>query len=125
MNRGKKKLHRGGVGRGEGKGTKSRLLPELEQYQQRTIRAAENKPGIILLQFIGVDIMTKYGHATVLINYDMDLKITIKPANRIRHPKIARDFYNSAAFYAFRQKGYYVISVFHFTVMRFHSRKAD
>ena len=52
-------MHRGGEGRGEGKGTKSRLLPELEQYQQRTIRAAENKPGIILLQFIGVDIMTK------------------------------------------------------------------
>ena len=55
----------------------------------------------------------------------MDLKMTINPANRIRHPKIARDFYNFAAFYSFRQKGYYVINVFHFTVMRFHSRKAD
>ena len=106
VNRGKKQLHRGGVGRGDGKGTKSRLVPELEQYQQRTIRAAENETGIILLQFIGGDIMTKWGHETVLINYDMDLKMTINPANRIRHPKIARDFYNSAAFYSFRQKGY-------------------
>ena len=52
----------------------------------------------------------------------MDLKITIKPAKPIRHPKIARDFYDSAAFYSFRQKHYYVIIVFHFTVMRFHSR---
>ena len=52
-------MHRGGVGRGEGKGTKSRLVPELEQYQQRTIRAAGNKSGIILVLFIGGALMTK------------------------------------------------------------------
>ena len=53
----------------------------------------------------------------------MDLKITIKPANRIRHPKIARDFMIPPHFIHSGKKTITSLMYSTSTVMRFLSRK--